>query len=305
MSQKKKTHTIKSALVGLAAVASIGLASSVAAAPAIGVNPAGTGLAGMTYTDLWTNATDSALAIGFDPTVLIPPSAPYDIRLISQTRVSAFQLNGAFVFPGGPFLNFPGAGGYEITKVLDINETVLSNNGVNANFGMATQTADVDATTAGLQQLAIFLDPLGDGSQAVPGNGAGTVRCYGTGPTACAGDGTLILSGHLVSNVSSFAASGAVGTGSFDLRFVIDFVNPAYLDIATGSIFGETITGTTNVPSFFFPDVMWNGVASNTGLLLKVDSSQSFLAPEPASVTLLGLGLLGFGATLLRRRRKS
>jgi hypothetical protein len=112
----------------------------------------------------------------------------------------------------------------------------------------------------------------------------------------------MILSGHLVFNEASFSASGAIGTGSFDSRFVIDYVNADYLDAVSGAIFVDKFTGTTNVPSFFTPTMMWDGTTPTTVPFLKVDSSQSFATiPEPATLALIGLGFAGLA---LGTRRK-
>lgn len=284
------------------AIAAVLMHSTSASAVAIGIDPSGNG-AYTTYSDLWTNNTDSALVVGFQPNTLIPPSAAYDIRLVSQARVGILNSGANNVTPLGmnPSFGTTAAtcaglpdGCFELTKVLDIQERVIANDGTNANFGNTVQLADVDLGTPGLQQLAIYLDPLAAGNaanRAIPGNGAGTVSGYN--------DGILILSASIVGNSSSFASSGNIGTGSFDLRFKIDYVNPLYLDVALGNIIGDKLTGTTNIPTQFTPANMWDGTLTNTGLLLKVDSSENFI-PEPSILALLGLGLIGFGFT--RRR---
>ncbi len=298
-----------------AAMISTALAAPLAiAGPTVGLDPTGTGTY-TTYADLWTNVTDTALASGFIPGLTVGPggAAPYLTELRTQMVVGTMSNSNipALVTPAGLNTNF------EISKVVRFQELVDTQTATTAHFTMpASQSAamDVDLAHAGVQNLAIFIDqlvPAGGGSKAVPGNGANTVRCYGEGVTSAGcggvgdpdGDGILILSGHLVFNDASFTAAGPVGTGSFDSRFMIDYVDPAYLDIVTGSIFQDKITGTTNVPSFFTPTSVWDGSTPTTVPFLKVDSSQSFAAvPEPATLALIGLGFIGLA---MGSRRKA
>jgi hypothetical protein len=279
------------------------------AGPTLGLDPTGTGNY-TTYADLWTNVTDTGLSSGFIPGRIVGPgaTAPYLTELRSQMMVGTMSNSNipAIVTPAG--LNTT----YEITKLVRFQELVTAQSATTINFGLPpTQSAamDVDPLHAGVQNMAIYLDNLTDGSRAIPGNGPNTVRCYGAGSTSAGcggaggdGDGILILSGHLVFNASSFSASGAVGTGSFDSRFMLDYVNPLYLDAVSGSIFVDKFTGTTNVPSFFTPTMMWDGSTPTTVPFLKVDSSQSFATiPEPATLALIGLGFAGLA---LGTRRK-
>jgi len=302
-------------LTATALAASLCMSSPAQAAATVGLSTAGNGVYD-TYADLWTNITDTAVSTGFVPGSLVGPGAgaPYLTELRTQTAIGTMSNSNipAIVTPAGLNTTF------EITKVVRFQELVDSQTASTAHFTMpATQSAamDVDPDHAGVQNVAIFFDRLGPGgtSKAVPGNGAGTVRCYGEGVTSVGcggpgdpdGDGTMIMSGHLVFNDASFTASGAIGTGSFDSRFMIDYVNPLFLDVVTGSIFLDKFTGTTNVPSFFTPEMMWDGTTPSSVPLLKVDSSQSFAAaavPEPGTLALLGLGFAGIA---LRVRRKS
>ena len=178
------TAKLANGLPALVAAAVLSHSPVASAGPAIGLDPTGAS-SYTTYSDLWTNNTDSALAIGFNPGTFIPPNAPYDISLLAQARVGILNLGANNVTPLGmnPSVSTTSSqcaaiGCFEMTKVVSVNEKVLSNNGTNANFGMTTQTADVDTATAGLQQLAIYLDPLTSGldpTRAIPGDGAGTL----------------------------------------------------------------------------------------------------------------------------------
>ena len=312
-------NIIKPALAAAAIATALAAPLTASAGPTVGLDVTGSG-AYSTYADLWTNVTDTGLATGFIPGVTVGPGAgaPYLTELRSQMVIGTMSNSNtpAIVTPAGLNTTF------EISKVVRFQELVDIQTPTTAHFTLPpSQSAamDVDPLRAGVQNIAIYFDQITNGagsSRAVPGNGSGTVRCYGTGSTSTGcgtspgdtdGDGIIILSGHLVFNDASFTASGTVGTGSFDSRFMIDYVDAAYLDIVTGSIFQDKVTGTTNVPSFFRPTTMWDGATPTTVPFLKVDSSQSFAAlavPEPGTLAIMGLGFAGL-AMGSRRKVKS
>ena len=316
------------------ATASMGWMPAAMADPVIGFDPCGTGGAGggacfFHYASVWTNRTDSGIDVGAQ-------TAPSFHTFHSQTVVAAFTNNGVITTPLGmnnvanqTFLNPLGVPTFELSKTIAITDLLFSVTGI---VGVTPVTFNFThiPNPASPPQLTIFFDTLstatGDASQAVPQGPAGA-KCYGPngvagvttgGAVGCAADGIPILTAHLIANVSSFTAvSPGVGTGSFDLLFEVTDFDPAYLDLSnlpvnggTGNpLIGERITGTLTQPFAGFPTPaqMWDGTKNFApGVftqLFKVDSSQSFVSeiPEPASLLLLGLGLLGLGAVSRRR----
>jgi len=299
--------------------ASAGLAFGSAAkaqASTILFNPNGGGASGALSIDVLDPGPGNSLSEGLNAT-----SAAGSVgTLLFQANLDSAQLGGGNVFSNG-------AGGRFFTIAASFNETLTSNSGgvhptlVFGGAGGATDgTFDIYAQTA-----------LGN-------NLAGTGFTGGAGSTLIL-SGTLLNNNNFFGNfTANTAASGALdqfgannysadnsiaGTGGFQAQIQINTVNANFFPgLSAGSVLifattAQTLPFVTVDPSACFSsDAVTTtctggagtsnvGTLNGTGAdtLLQTDANLSFtpVVPEPATLSLLGLGLMA-GAGQIRKR---
>lgn len=268
-------NKLKSAAVGIAGLSLLGVSTASFAEPTLDYTTTNYGaFSHDPFGGFDWNAAASAVTAGFNPDGTTVFTTEYWADAVAVVDTNGTSFASALQATGG----FPA--GAEFTIHATITETAVA---LSANVAEFTATGG---------SFTIYYDPLANANLTT---GAGIK------------DGTPIISGEILPGVAGVFVStggGTGGTGTFEFKANVTstdnaFINPDLLaSNAVSTIqFGSSTTNWSGPPT----STPSGGIPAGA-LLFQADGNQAFSIPEPGTIGLIGLGLLGLSR--IGRRRK-
>ncbi len=305
-------------LMVLTASAAVAVGSATTAqAATILFNPAGTGATGALTIDVLDPSPGNSLSEGLNATSIPGPTT--NGTLLFQANLDGALLGGSTVFSDG-------TGGHYFTIAASFSENLTANTGgatptlvFGPTSGATNGTFDIYAQTSAGNDLA-GTGFTSTGTLILSGTLLNNSGFFGNFTADTANSGALDQFG-----ANNYVGDNSIdGTGGFQAEIEITSANAGYfpgLTPGTVLIFATTDQNlpfvTVNPSACFSSDAVTttctggagtSNVGTTNGLgpdtLLQTDANLAFqtaVVPEPATLSLLGLGLLA-GAGRLRKR---
>ena len=265
--------TFKKILLAAVTVATLGAATAASALPAFSFDPKGTG-----SSTAPTSVRADQLVLSSSELITFGNGGA-TASAVGYIQVLGFLLGGNNPPFVAPFPGYPNGDGYELFFTFNLTDHFIgSTNGVN-NFQLDTLTFNlhIDQHVQGTAGAAVFAPPT----------------TAGTGGTVTLGTGDLVIaSGTLINGTAAIINGTGVSLNSkqtfaYNAAYFTD-PNPFYTFI---------LDAFNNTPGSYSQSGIY-GAVNNTGGVGNFSN-----VPEPSTVALFGIALVGMGVAA--RRRKS